>query len=165
MRAATRTLAGLEAGVMGSFAVICWFLLHSWVRGEYWWSKFNVLAAVFFGNRVFQAGLSVETLVGFCEIVLLYGVAGIAASWVLPLRSGRLMRFVGAILFAAALHWVLQMFGWRRFNPFAPSYFVPAATVPAHFLFALVLLRLPGTLRAVNDRAALPPYSRETMLQ
>lgn len=154
MNVARRALAGLDAGVTGSLGVMVWFLFHSWARGDVWYSKFNIAAGIFFGNRVFQSGLSFVTIVGVAAIVVLYSIVGIPAAWIIPARSGYLLRFASALLFTSGLHFAFDLWVWPHLSPFASTYFPRSATVPAHIIYAACLVRLPGRLKALADFGA-----------
>lgn len=132
--------------------VAAWFLFHSWARGELWYTKFNVAAGVLFGSRVFQAGASLTTLVGFSLLVVVYSLAAVPAAWAIPARSGLLLRVAAALIYSALFHVVLDRWAWPHISTYAPTYFPRTATVPAHFLYALCLLRLPARRRLLEDR-------------
>ncbi|MCC7154824.1 MAG: hypothetical protein IT161_09645 [Bryobacterales bacterium] len=152
MRLARRALAGLDAGVTGSLVVVAWFVFHSWARGELWYTKFNVAAGVLFGSRVFQAGASMTTLVGFSLLVVVYSLAAVPAAWAVPQRSSLLLRIAAVLIYSALFHTLLERWAWPHISTYAPSYFPRTATVPAHLLYAICLLRVPARRRLLEDQ-------------
>lgn len=154
---ARRALAGLDTGVYGSLIVIAWYVFHSWARGELWYTKLNVAAGVLFGNRVFYTGVSSATVVGFALLVVVYSLGAVPAAWVLPTRSALLVRMAAALLYSALFHTVLDRLALPNVLTYAPVFFPRTATVPAHFFYALSLLRLMPRLR-VLDTAGKTKY-------
>src|ERR1035437_4294494 len=110
--------AGLACGTLAGIITLAWFALHSLMRGEFWWSKFNVAAGWFYDVAVYHAGLSWVTLCGASIIVVFYCLAGVcyACGWEALFRA---RAFLATFLFVAAVHVFAAYFLWPSFGPFA----------------------------------------------
>ncbi len=144
-----RLAAGVEAAAPAALAALLWFGVHSWLVREPWWSKFNVAAAPFFGDRVYYLGLGRATLSGAALLLLLYCALGIAYAF---LAGGRTTAraFLRAALWLACWHFFSQQYVWPRLAPGAAFYFPPSATAPAHAAAAILLARFPAVLRRLS---------------
>ena len=160
-----RLWAGLECGVLAGTTILLWFALHSLVRGEFWWSKFNVAAGWFYDVAVYHAGLGRVTLAGASVVVIFYCVAGAVFAFGGDALSRR-KAFLVVPLYAIGVHFVAAYFLWPSFGPFARLWFPWTATAPAHFVLLMMLRRYPiFYMRLINDfgdpgwlpRPALPP--------
>lgn len=130
---------------------LAWFALHSLIRGEFWWSKFNVAAGWFYETAVYHAGLSWVTLCGASVIVLFYCLAGTcyALGWEALFRR---RAFLTTALYVTAVYFIAAYFIWPSFGPFARLWFPWSATIPAHFALFATLARFPESyVRLVND--------------
>ncbi len=143
--------AGLECGVLAGLTILVWFALHSLVRGEFWWSKFNVAAGWFYDTAVYHAGLGTVTLSGASVLVVFYCLAGalFALGWDALFR-GR--TFLAVPLYVIGVHFVAAYFFWPSFGPFARLWFPWTAIAPAHFVLFVVLMRYKTLYtRLLND--------------
>lgn len=147
-----RLAAGVEAAVPAALAVLLWFGVHSRLAGEPWWSKFNVAAAPFFGDRVYYLGLGRATLCGAALLLLMYCALGILYGF---LAGGRTTAraFLRAALWLTCWHYFSQQYVWPRLDPDAAPYFPVSATVPAHAAAAILLARLPAAFRRLSAMA------------
>lgn len=141
-----RALAALSTGLGGATGVMAWFGVHSWLRGEYWWAKFNVAAAPFYGQAVYGMGLGRATLAGFALLFLVYAAVG-AGFAVVGRPAGWGRNFLLAAGWAGLWHVAAQAMVWRSLDVFGPSYFPLLAVAPAHVVLALSLSRY-GSLHA-----------------
>lgn len=150
-RLACRLWAGLACGVLAGAVSLAWFVLHSSMRGEFWWSTFNVAAGWFYGSAVYQAGLGRVTLCGASVIVLFYCLAGagFALGWQSPFRR---RAFLAAAFYSAGVYVFASYFFWPSFSGFARLWFPWTATMPSHFALFAMLVRYPELyVRLVND--------------
>ena len=153
-----RGLAGLDAGLFGAFLAIAWLCFHSWLRGEFWWSKLNVAGAFFYGEPAFQSGVGRVTFAGAALLILMYSLLGGLLALLTPAPprwyKSLIVGLSGAFVFQVlADHWV-----WRLFHPFAGAYFPRIATLPAHLLFGLSMVRLGRRYLALGRAfGGLPP--------
>jgi hypothetical protein len=143
-----RIWAGLECGLWGAVALAGWLTLHSLLRGEFWWAKFNVAASVFFGDAVFGMGASRATIAGVALFLVVYSALGALYGLVARTR-GFARNLVLATLVAMAWHLVAHRFLWRWVNPFAPPYFPPYSMLAGHLVFGLLLSRFAGRFQAI----------------
>lgn len=144
-----RLAAAVETAVPASLAAVLWFAIHSFMLREPWWSKFNVAAGPFFGDRVFYLGLGRATVAGAALLVVLYSLSGMLYGL---LASGRSVAraFALAAVWLASWHFLAQHFLWPRLHPAAPPYFPMTATVPAHLAAAILLARFPDVFRRLS---------------
>ena len=163
-----RWLAGLDAGVCGALWVLFWLALHGRLSGSLWWSKFNVAASPFFGDRVFSAGLGRVTLAGAALLFVVYSILGAVLGRLTPAPPrwprSLFVGLTGALLF----HLLAQRWGWSLLNPFAPTWFTPQATLPAHLLFGLAMVRLGRRYLALMTAfgpLSIPPPGMQKQLQ
>jgi hypothetical protein len=161
-RLALRLLAGLDTGVGGGLLALAWYCFHSRLHGEFWWTKLNVAASVFLGGQVFYSGLGKATVIGSAVLIVLYGVAGALAGSVLPVRGGFIVRLASALAAAYVFHLLMEHYGWRMLGPAASRYFPRGATVPAHCLFALSLMRFGRRWRVLNESDISPDLPPES---
>lgn len=166
-----RLAAGVEAAVPAALAGLLWLGVHSRLTGEPWWSKFNVAAAPFFGDRVYYLGLGRATLCGAALLLLLYCALGILYGF---LADGRTTTraFLRAALWLACWHFFSQQYVWPRLGPDSAPYFPPSATAPAHAAAAILLARFPAVFRRLSAMAhggvapgAAPPEPEEAGTQ
>ena len=137
--------------MLAAAITLVWFALHSLMRGEFWWSKFNVAAGWFYATAVYHAGLSWVTLCGASVIVLFYCLAGACYAWGWE-PVFRTRAFLTTAFFAVAVHVFAAYFFWPSFGPFARLWFPWTATAPAHVVLFATLARYPDLyIRLVND--------------
>jgi hypothetical protein len=143
--------AGISSGMLAGAFILVWFALHSLMRGEFWWSKFNVAAGWFYEAAVYHAGLSRVTLCGASVIILFYCLAGACYAWGWAALF-RTRAFLATSCYVAAVYIFGAYFIWPSFGPFARLWFPWTATVPAHVALFATLVRYPEIyLRLVND--------------
>ena len=132
----------MDAGVYGAVLALLWLAVYSRLAGEYWWSRFNVAAAPFFGNHVFSAGLGLVTLTGGSLLLIGFSGLGAVLGRLTP-APPRWYRSLGVSMIGTLVVFLLaQRWFWPALHPFARTYFTPAATLPAHLLFGLAMVRL-----------------------
>lgn len=144
-----RLAAGLEAGAVAAACVLVWFGIHSHLVREPWWSKFNVAAAPFFGDRVFYLGFGRATLAGAALLFLVYSAVGILYALLAGGRGTARALLLGA-LWLTCWHLFSQRYLWPHLDPAAPPYFPASATAPAHAAAAVLLARLPAVSRRLR---------------
>jgi hypothetical protein len=143
-----RLWAGLDCGLWAASALIGWLALHSALRGDFWWSKFNVAASIFYGDAVFRMGLGRATLAGLALLVVVYACLGMLFG-LLAARSGLARNLGLGVLAALAWHILAQLYFWRALSPFAAAYFPAAAMLAGHFLYGLLLSRFASRFQAI----------------
>lgn len=135
-----RLLAGMDVGLSAALAVLTWLLVHSWLRGEYWWAKLNVAGALFYGPEVYRMGVGRATLAGFALLVVVYSLLGLLYAMVAK-TEGYGRNLLTALVWCAVWHLVAERWFWPGMDVFGPAYFPTLATLPAHLITALCLAR------------------------
>jgi hypothetical protein len=137
--------------VLAGAAALAWFALHSLMRGEFWWSKFNVAAGVFYGTAVYHAGLGRVTLCGASVVMLFFCLAGACYAWGWTALF-RARTFLAVTLYVVLVYVFAAYFFWPSFGPYARLWFPWTATMPAHVALFAMLIRYPELyLRLVNE--------------
>jgi hypothetical protein len=139
---ACRWLAGADAGVGAGLVALLWLAVHSRLTGQYWWAKFNVAAAPFYGDRVFSAGYGAATITGAACLLLGFALTGALVGRFTPAPPHWRRSLTSSMLASLALFLLAHRFLWPAVHPFARAYFTPLSTLPAHLLFALLMVRL-----------------------
>ena len=162
-RLVLRAWAGLECGVWAGALILAWYALHSASRGEFWWVKFNLAAAPFFGQSVFHSGLSRTTAAGAALLIVFYALCG--AGFALLVRPATLRpRLLAPALYTVLVHGAVTMSLTPALGPFARHWFTTLAVAVAHLLLFLALVfyplvwwRLELGWRSLTPLAAQPP--------
>jgi hypothetical protein len=151
-------MAGLDVGISGAVLCLAWLSFHSWLRGEFWWAKFNVAAAVFFGDSVYAIGLGRATLSGIALLIAVYALLGVVFSLLARTQGftrNLLLGFMAALLW----HSLADRYFWRMLDVFAPAYFPSLATLPAHLLLAINFSRFAARYRALALAFGSPDWA------
>jgi hypothetical protein len=145
---ACRILAGLDAGVIGGILVLIWLSFMARIQGDYWWAKWNVAGALFYGDRVYSMGWGRASLAGAACLLLVYALLGLLFSLLARVRGYGFNLLLGLTI---ALTWYLaaELFIWSRLNPGAPRYFHAIVMLPANVLFGLALVRFAPRFRRI----------------
>jgi hypothetical protein len=141
-------MAGFDAGFAGGVAVIAWFVIHSRMSGELWWSKLNVAGGLFYGGNVYSMGLGRATLAGASLLLIVYALAAAVFAQLAPVK-GYARNALFALLYSAVVQVAFDRFFWPRLEAFAPSFFAFQVTLAGHLLYALSLTRFPGRFRSL----------------
>jgi hypothetical protein len=145
-----KLLTGADVGVFAGLFVLGWFCFQSWLAGDYWFARFNLAAAPFFGERIFYAGAGKVTVAGASLLLVIYVLVGCAFGMVG--RSPGFLRnvFLG-LLIGAAWQVLSDRYLWSTLHPFAPARFTKAGTIPANLMFGLLLARYTWRFRVVAE--------------
>ena len=146
------TLAGLQAGCLGSLLMIGWWLLGELLQRHSAWTIPNLLATTFYGQRAFRTGFSSSTWSGLAGPIVLYCAAGVGFALAgRERRSGRILLLVGA---AAGLgfYWLFFRLAMPHLNPLVPLYAPDRLIALSHLLYGASLAAYPGFARDL-----LPP--------
>jgi hypothetical protein len=154
-----RLAAGVEAAVPSAIAVLVWFAIHARLSHEPWWSKFNVAAAPWFGDRVYYMGFGRASAAGAATLFVVYCILGILYAFLAGRRSAWRAALT-SFLWLAAWHFFAQQSFWPKLDPFAAPYFSHSATAPAHMAAAILLARFPRVHRRLRS-LLLPPASAQ----
>jgi hypothetical protein len=143
-----RLLAGADVGVAGGVLVLFWLTFAARLQGEYWWSKWNVAGAVFYGERVYGMGWGRASLAGAAILLLVYAVLGVLFSFLARPRGGVFNAMAGltvALLWHQAGVWLF----WPKWGPGVAFYLHPVVMLPANLVFGLALVRFGPRFRSV----------------
>jgi hypothetical protein len=147
-----RSLAGLQAGMLGGFAMLAVLALVSALDRRTWWSYPNLLAAWFYGPRSIGGGLGWPTVAGGALQMLVAGTAGAIFGALFGRHSGsRRIALLG-------LFWgFFVFFGTEQFykfsSPVVVAYMPRSASVVAHMIYGICLAsisRIGGVPGGVN---------------
>jgi hypothetical protein len=143
-----RAAAGLDTGLLGAAALLAWLIAASLAGGLLWFSRLNLAAGPFFGDRVFSSGAGWHTLTGSALLLLIYSLLGAAYAFLPASREGWL-NLLTALGYAGLVHICADAWLWKWLHPFAHHYFAPLAIAPAHLLYGFALWRYPARLRSL----------------
>lgn len=154
---ACRILAGLESGVIGGILVLIWLSFMARMQGDYWWAKWNVAGALFYGDRVYSMGWGRASLAGAAWLLLVYALIGVVFSLLARVR-GYGFNLLLAWTIALLWHQSAELLLWHRVNPGAPRYFAAGVMLPAHLMFGAVLLRFTPRFRRISALLGDPAW-------
>jgi len=128
--------------VSGGAVILAWFTLHSLLRKEHWWSRFNVAGGLFYGPEVYRSGLSRATLSGAAVLLFYYCLAGALFGWLADPAS-RVRTLLRAALWVGLLHWFASVCLWPAMGVFAALWFPWRTMLPADLILLLALAKFP----------------------
>ncbi len=145
---ACRILAGADVGVAGGALVLFWLTFAARMQGEYWWSKWNVAGAVFYGERVYGMGWGRASLAGAAVLLLVYAVLGVLFSFLARPR-GVVFNAMAGLTVALLWHQAGVWLFWPKWGPGVAFYLHPVVMLPANVVFGLALVRFGPRFRSV----------------
>lgn len=155
---ACRLLAGADTGVAGGVLVLMWLSFFARMQGDFWWSKWNVAGALFFGDRVFVMGLGRATLAGAALLLVVYAVFGMVFS-LLGRPRGFAFNLLAGLTLALLWHQLADWLVWPRVHPAAPRFFHPLVMLPANVLFGAALIRYAPRFRKIAGAIGDPVWA------
>ncbi|MDQ6676127.1 MAG: hypothetical protein M3Z09_02390 [Acidobacteriota bacterium] len=136
-------LAGLEAGVSGSLAMLGWLGMASlFFHRSVWWVP-NLFAGVFYGDASLKYGFGRYTVAGISLELFLYGCIGAGFGLFWRERPGGLRVLGFALLISIAAYYLLIRVAWKSLSPAASLYGPDRQILIGHLLYALLLSRFP----------------------
>jgi hypothetical protein len=153
-------MAGFDVGISGAVLCVTWLGFHSWLRGDFWWAKFNVAGGLFFGGNVYSMGFGRATLAGIAVLIALYASVGVAFGLLARTRGFARNLLLGLVV-ALLWHILADRFVWRRFDPFALAYYPSLATLPAHLLLAINFSRFSARFGSLALTFGSPGWSQQ----
>jgi hypothetical protein len=156
-----RLLRGIEAGILGGFAMLALLILGSLLRGHVWWEIPNVLGSTFYGTRAFRSGPGVATVSGAALHFVITGsigaLFGLACGGIqqrrrlvlLGLMAGIIWYYLGAGVF------------WSRINPWVPAIASQPIAILSHAVFGACLGRMARKFGRPTLDPKLPEESSE----
>jgi hypothetical protein len=155
-------LAGLQAGLIGTLAMLAWLAVSGAWYGRSMWATANLMASTFYGESALHQSFSSTTFSGLALYIVIYGLAAalfglIADGW------GR--RFPPVPLgMAFALVWYYLWFGllWGRINPYLPLYTLEGPMMAGHLIYGALLGRFPVYLRRLRPPQPAAPAAESS---
>jgi hypothetical protein len=145
-----RSLAGLQAGLLGGMVMFVWTSLGSWVQGQSLWTVTNLWAYTFHGSRVLRPDLGWRSGSGIALMLVAAGLAGALFALLRPANWERFSSGFLGVLFALAVYLIGRLWIWNVFNPVLGIYSTQAFVVVGHLLFGMVLALVPGFQRSLE---------------
>jgi hypothetical protein len=146
-----RALNGIQAGMVGGFAMTAVMVILSVFDGRVWWSYLNLLSVHFYGPRALAAGPGWPSLSGMALQLTLAGVAGaIFALLFSGLTSGVRLALFG-LFWGLALFFVSERIH-DRVTPLVAVHLQRGSVMLAHMVYGLLLASIPHGERP-DDRA------------
>jgi hypothetical protein len=151
------TLAGLQAGCLGSLLVIACWLTGEVVQRRSPWLVPNLLATTFYGERAYRSGFIVPTWSGLALPVVVYCVFGIVFALAARDRRPGAALVVAGIAAGLAVNWLFFSFALTRLNPLVHIYSPDRLILISHVLYGAVLATYPGFARQLSPVPEPPP--------
>jgi hypothetical protein len=149
-RRLARVLAGIQAGVVASFAILLWMMFCSLLAGDSAWRIPNLLASVFYGPQSLNASFGRIAMAGISLHILQCAAAAVLFSCWMPQASYRRTLFA-ALAYAAVLAWVAKSFVWRSLSPYLPGMIPTFPLWTGFLLFAFALSLLPWLRQEIEE--------------
>ncbi len=139
------TLAGLQAGCLGSLLMIGWWLMGEAITRRSPWLIPNLLATTFYGERAYRSGFIMPTWAGLAFPFVVYCATGVLFALLVRdrIRSGWMM-LLAAVTAALAFEWLWFGIVLTRLNPMAHSYSPGRLILVSHLLYGVALARYPN---------------------
>jgi hypothetical protein len=145
-----RALAGIEAGVLGGLAMLCWMVAAAIVERRPLWAIPSVLGAAFYGSRAFEPGFGAPALAGLALLVFTAGLLGLAFGLLVGDSFNRPRVVLLGVLSGLAWFYLSRAVIGYRTGILGLLSAPPGATVLGHVLYGLVLGGYPGRLRSAR---------------
>jgi hypothetical protein len=155
-------LAGLQAGMMGTLAMLLWMGLSAvWQRRTFWTSE-NLLATTFYGGTAVHNSFSFSSVSGLALYLLLYSTLGCVFAAVAGKRAAPPTLTLAGV--AAGLGWYYLSFHllWKEVGPLIPMLHAVGPTVLGHAIWGAAIGRFPHYLPAAEGEAAPEPAPAES---
>ena len=111
------TLAGLQAGCLGSMLMIGWWMFGEVLQRRSAWTVPNLLATTFYGERAFRNGFIVPTWSGLALTMVVYCSAGMLFALAGRERKAGWILLAVGVLAGLAVQWLFFGVILRRINP------------------------------------------------
>ncbi len=144
-----RTLAGVQAGVLGGAAVLLWILFASSLSERSPWVLVNMIAGVFYGGQSRGSDFGWMTLAGAAVHILQCALASILFAVAMRRRS-YVPSLATAMLYVATVGWIAKSFVWKTFNPTLANIAPTFAVSTGFFILGLALSFLPWLERELE---------------
>lgn len=152
-------VTGLEAGVLGGFAMLGALAGASLADQDAWWRFPNLLATTFYGARALRSGAGWPTVSGIALQIVIAGAAG-AVFGALFSRAPGALRIVLGLGWGALLFYAAEAL-YRRIAPFIVLYQPETSALLGHLLYGLCLARMRPLLSPGGQRLRMPGAALE----
>jgi hypothetical protein len=148
-----RSLAGLQAGMLGGIVMIALLALVSMLDRRSWWSYPNLLSACFYGPKTIVAGLGWPTVAGAALQLVIAAAAGALFGAAFGNYTGTRRLALFALLWGLFVFFACEQC-YRYWSPTVIAYMPRSAVVVAHLVYGLCLAAIsrigaaPGSARA-----------------
>jgi hypothetical protein len=150
-------LAGLQAGMLGTFAMLFWMGVSAvWQRRTFWTSA-NLLATTFYGSRAVHNGFSSSTVSGLALYLLLYSTLGFVFGAVAGERGPSPRLVLAGIVTGLAWYYLSFHFLWGAASPLIPLLHAVAPTFLGHLVYGVGIGRYPHFLPRPAPAPELAP--------
>jgi hypothetical protein len=141
-------LAGLQAGMMGTLAMLLWMGISAvWQQRTFWTSE-NLLATTFYGSRSLHNGFSISTVSGLALYLLLYSTLGCLFGYAAGKREASPRLVLTGIAAGVVWYYLSFHFLWRAVGPLIPILHPVTPTVLGHIIYGAGIGRFPHFLPA-----------------
>lgn len=151
-----RSLAGLQAGMLGGLSLLAVLAVVSTLDRRSWWSYSNLLAACFYGPRTIGAGPGWPTVAGAALQMVIAGTAGALFGAAFGNHSGRRLALF-ALMWGFFVFFVSEQY-YRFASPAVVEYMPRSAAVIGHMIYGLCLTsisRIGAAMPALPTAGAL----------
>jgi hypothetical protein len=145
-----RALAGIEAGVLGGLAMLCWMVTAAILERRPLWTIANVLGAAFYGGQAFEPGFGAPALAGLALHTFTAGLLGLLFGLLVGNSSNRPRVALLGVLAGLGWFYLAQAIIGHRAGVWGLLYGPPRTTVLGHVLYGFVLGGYPGRLRSTR---------------
>ena len=148
-------LAGLEAGVLGTFLMLACVMLGAITNGRSAWVFPNLMATLFVGRDAYRNEYLNTSLAGVAILVLIYGVLGVVWGMLVRERNRPGLTVLGAIV-GVAVYYLFFHLIWPQAAPMIPIYAPDRQLELGHLLWGGALARSPVFARRIAGQEVVP---------
>lgn len=142
------SLAGLQAGVLGTIVLVAVLMVGSLWQGRSIWVVPNLFATTFFGSGVYRNQLVRTSWTGIALMVAIYGLLGALWGCIWRDKARPWLTLYGAIA-GLLVYYLFFDFLWRHLNPLISLYAPDRQVQLGHLLWGMVLARSPIYTRRI----------------
>jgi hypothetical protein len=135
-------LAGLQAGVIGSLAMLAWLGVSAIWQRRGFWSAANLMATCFSRDGPIPTGFTRATVSGLAVYVMIYGLLGAVFALMRIRRESRVRLMLLGIVFALAWYYVAFDLLWKKLAPLVATFHPERSTVIGHLIYGGLLARV-----------------------
>src|SRR5689334_15491114 len=150
-------LAGLQAGMLGVFAMLAWLGVSAiWQRRSFWTAE-NLMASAFYGAGSVRAGFATRTISGLAVYLLLYSAVGAVFVLVVHKRIPTSRALLTSVLFSIAWYYLAFRWMFQSVLPLVALLHAERPTLIGHLVYGTFLSWYPAYLRSPKKAAEAAP--------